>query len=450
MEKRTFLKMTSVLIAGSAMSPFLGCFPPEKTRLKNWAGNIMFSTSNVHYPESPDQVVEVVKKCKKLRAIGSRHSFNRIADSDENQISLSKLNKIISLDKKLSVVTVEGGITYSELAPYLYENGFALENLASLPHISIAGAIATATHGSGVKLGNLSSAVSAIEFVNANGEITYLSREKDGERFNGAVVGLGALGIVTKLVLDIVPVFDMTQVVYQNLPMSALQSNMYDILSHSYSVSLFTNWSNKNIGEVWLIDKVVNKENAKILPDFYGARPATRNLHPVIDQKADNVTDQMGVPGRWYERMPHFKMGFKPSTGKELQSEYFVPIENAYDAMMAIEKLNEKITPLLFITEIRTVKADLLWMSPCYKQDCVAFHFTWKQEIEAVNAVLPLLEAQLSPFKARPHWAKVFTLSPKILQSHYAKLSAFKALVSESDPNGKFRNDFLQRILYSG
>ena len=449
MNKRTFLKMSSALVAGAAVSPLYGCFSPGKSKLKNWAGNIEFSTDNVHYPESIAEVQRVVKSSKKIRAIGSRHSFNRIADSDSNQISLSGLNKIISLDKEAHKVTVEGGIRYSELAPYLHNNGFALENLASLPHITIAGAIATSTHGSGIKNGSLATSVSAIEFVNASGELVNLSKEKDPDTFYGAVVGLGALGIVSKITLDLVPTFDMTQVVYLNMPMATFEKNMLAILSSSYSVSLFTNWADKNVSEVWLVDKAINGEAAKIAPEFYGAKVATKNVHPVIDQTAEKVTDQMGIPGPWYERMPHFKMGFKPSTGKELQSEFFVGIEHAYEAMMAIEKIHEKITPHLFITEVRTVKADNLWMSPCYQHDSVAFHFTWKQEIEAVNAVVPLIEEQLAPFNVRPHWAKVFTMSPKVLQSRYTKLADFKQLISKYDPEGKFRNEFISKNIYS-
>ena len=241
----------------------------------------------------------------------------------------------------------------------------------------------------------------------------------------------------------------MTQVVYLNLPMQALEKNMLAVLSSGYSVSLFTNWANRNISEVWLKDRAENSATKTILPEFYGAKAATENVHPVIAQSAETVTDQMGIPGPWYERMPHFKMGFKPSTGKELQTEYFVGIEHAYEAMMAIEKLHEKITPHLFITEIRTVKADDFWMSPCYKKDSVTFHFTWKQEIQEVNALIPLVEAALAKFSPRPHWAKIFTMPPTVLQSRIEKLADFKELLLKYDPNSKFRNEFINRNLYS-
>jgi xylitol oxidase len=442
-DKRTFLKTSSVIAGGALLSGTVSCGPEkEKEHLTNWAGNLRYSTGNVHYPGTIEEVQDTIKKCKKLTALGSRHSFNTIADNSENQLSLSHFNKVVSLDTASSTVTVESGMKYGELAPYLHEKGFAIHNLASLPHISIAGAVATATHGSGIKNGNLSTAVSGIEFINAAGDLVKLSRKDDGDKFNGAVVGLGALGVVTKLTLDLLPTFNMKQVVYRNLPMSELEKNFNQIMGSGYSVSLFTDWKNKNINEVWIKSKV-ESETGDAPPELFGASLAQQNLHPIETESAENCTDQMGVPGPWYERMPHFKMGFKPSAGKELQAEYFVPIEHAYDAMMVFERLTEKITPHLFISEIRTIAADDFWMSPCYKKTCVALHTTWKQEVDAVMKLLPVLEEQLASFDARPHWAKLFTISPSVLQSRYEKLDDFKQLVSQYDPNGKFRNEFL-------
>jgi len=442
-DKRTFLKTSSVIAGGALLSGAVSCGPgKEKEHLTNWAGNLKYSTGNVHYPNSVEEAQEIIRKCKKLTALGSRHSFNTIADNTENQVSLSHFNKVVSLDASSGTVTVESGMKYGELAPYLEEKGFALHNLASLPHISIAGAVATATHGSGIKNGNLSTAVSGIEFINAAGELVSLSKKNDGDKFNGAVVGLGTLGVVTKLTLDLQPTFNMKQVVYRNLAMSELEKNFNAIMGSGYSVSLFTDWKNKNVNEVWIKSKVENG-NDVAAPELFGAKLAKQNLHPIETESAENCTDQMGVPGPWYERMPHFKMGFKPSAGKELQSEYFVPIERAYEAIMVFERLTEKITPHLFISEIRAVAADGFWMSPCYKKTCVALHTTWKQEVDTVMKLLPVLEEQLAPFDARPHWAKLFTISPSLLRSRYEKLNDFKQLVSQYDPNNKFRNEFL-------
>jgi xylitol oxidase len=411
MDKRTFLKTSTVLAGASLLTHFTGCNPAQKKQhLKNWAGNLEYSASNVFYPKTVEQVQDVVRKCDKLKALGSQHSFSKIADSKHNQVSLRDLNKIISLDKIARTVTVEAGVRYGELAPYLHQNGFALPNLASLPHISIAGACATATHGSGVKNGNLSTSVSAIELVNAAGDAVTLSKTKNGDEFYGAVVGLGALGVITKVTLDVEPTFNMKQVVYRNLPMSELKKNFDEIQSRGYSVSLFTDWKNKNINEVWIKSRVETGNITTADLELYGAKLATKNMHPVEDQSAETVTDQLGIPGPWYERMPHFKMGFKPSTGKELQSEFFVPIEHAYEAMMAIEELHDKITPHLFISEIRTVNADNYWMSPCFKKTCVAFHTTWKQE-DTVMELIPMVEEKLAPFNPVPLGQVVYHFS---------------------------------------
>ena len=448
MDKRTFLKTSAALATGTVFSKLIACTPTMKNEpLKNWSGNLEYSTSNVHYPKTTEEVQEIVMSGSKLRGLGSRHSFNKIADSTENQVSLKEFNKVISLDKATNTVTVGAGMKYGELCQYLHENGYALHNLASLPHISIAGSIATATHGSGVKNGNLSTGVSAIEFVNGSGELITLSR-KDGEQFNGAVVALGAIGIVTKVTLDLQPAFNMQQVVYLNMQMAELEKNFLEIMSAGYSVSLFTDWKNKTINEVWIKNRI-EKDNATVaMPsEFYGAKMATKNMHPVENLGAENCTEQLGIPGPWHERMPHFKMGFMPSAGEELQAEYFIPIEHGFAAIMAMEALSEKISPHLFISEIRAVAADDLWTSPCYKQPCAVLHTTWKQE-DIVMDLLPLVEKQLAPFNPRPHWAKLFTIAPSVLQSRIEKLDDFKQLLQQYDPTGKFRNEFIDANIF--
>jgi xylitol oxidase len=435
------------LTGGAFLSQTLGCSPAHQEPLSNWAGNLQYHTSDVSYPSLIEQVQDIVRKSDKIKALGSRHSFNTIADSTHKQVSLKSLNKVVSLDKTTHQVTVEGGIKYGELAPYLHQNGYALHNLASLPHISIAGASVTATHGSGINNGNLSTQIAALEFVNAAGDLVTLSKKKDADQFEGAVVNLGAIGVITKLTLDLLPTFNMKQVVYQNLPMQELEKNFMSIFSSGYSVSLFTDWKNRNINEVWIKSIADKNSSANIPPELFGAKLATRNLHPIEEMSAENVTDQMGIAGPWYERLPHFKMGFTPSAGKELQSEFFVPLEHAYEAIMAMEKLHEKISPHLFISEIRVIKADNFWMSPCYKKDCVALHTTWKQEIETVNNLISLVEEQLAPFNPRPHWAKLFNMAPSVLQSRIERLADFKELVKTYDPKGKFSNEFLERNL---
>lgn len=450
MKRKTFLKTTAVLAAGSLVSPFAGCAPeqkPSKAVRKNWAGNYQYKAENLHEPTTVEEVQALVKKLGKQKALGSCHCFNDIADSPLNQISTKNLNKVVAIDPDAKTVTVEAGARYGQFAPELDQKGFALHNLASLPHISVAGACATATHGSGVKSGNLATAVSALELVTANGDIVKLHRERDGEIFNGAVVGLGALGIVTKVTLDVQPSFQVRQDLFQDLPLQSLKDHFDEIMSSGYSVSLFTDWQNQTISQIW-VKRRVEADTKAMDADFFGAKAATKNLHPITRLSAENCTEQMGVPGPWYERLPHFKMGFTPSSGEELQAEFFVPRQNAVDAILAIEKKGHLIFPQLMITEIRTIAADDYWMSPCYKQDSVAIHFTLKQNTPEVTKLLPMIEAELAPFGVRPHWGKLFTLDPAVLHARYERLPDFLALAKKYDPEGKFRNPYLDLNIY--
>ena len=446
MKKRTFLKASSILLATPMISRLAAWAAPEK--LTNWAGNLEYSTEKLYTAESAAQVANFVKKESKLKVLGTRHCFNTIADSRDGFLSLGSLNKIVSLDRSAHTVTIEAGARYGQVAPSLDEQGFALHNLASLPHISIAGACCTGTHGSGEKNGNLSTAVSGLEFVTASGETVKLTREKDGETFGGAVVGLGALGVITGVTLDVQPTYKMRQYVYENLPLDQMKEHFDAIESSAYSVSLFTDWQKKRLNEVWLKKRVEEGKESEAPEEFFGAKLAKKNLHPIAELSAENCTEQMGVPGPWYERLPHFRMGFTPSAGKELQSEYFVPQEHAVEAILAVERLRDQITPHLMISEIRTIAADELWMSPCYKRANVAIHFTWKPDWPAVRAVLPVIERELAPFHPRPHWGKLFTMSPETLRSNYERLPQFVDLCKRYDPTGKFHNEFLNRNIF--
>ena len=433
-------------VAGAALNPITSWAQHNNT-ITNWAGNLTFSSNKLTNAMSVQQAQDFIKQHKNFKVLGTRHCFNNIADSRHEFISLTQMDPGIVINTAENTVTVNAGTRYGTLAEYLHKHGYALHNLASLPHISVAGSCATATHGSGVKNGNLSSAVRGLEIITPSGDVKQLT-SKDGEAFNAAVVNLGALGIVTKVTLQIQPTFLVRQNVFENLSMSHLEHGFDAIMGAGYSVSLFTDWANKNVSEVWVKSRVTPGEAYKPMAEFYGAKAATKNVHPIIALDAINCTEQMGVPGPWHERLPHFKMGFTPSSGKELQTEYFVPREHSYAAMMAVEKLHEQITPHLFITEIRTIDADNLWMSPCYKQPSTTIHFTWKPEWPAVQKLLPQIEAALAPFNAKPHWGKLFTTPHSRLQQLYSKMPAFQQMVKQYDPHGVLTNEYLNRNLW--
>ncbi|MCU1250178.1 MAG: xylitol oxidase [Edaphobacter sp.] len=447
MDKREFLKTSGAVLASSLFSKITTAQTTIASRT-NWAGNYTYSAKNLNLANTVEDVRHNVRERSHLKALGARHSFNGIADSTVEQISLKRFDQI-ELNPKVKTVTVGAGVTYGQLAPYIDSRGFAVHNLASLPHISVVGACATATHGSGSTNGNLSTAVRAMEIVTANGDVLIFSREQLGDKFPGTVVGLGALGVITKITLEVQPTFQMTQVVYENLSFSQLEHHLDDIFASGYSVSLFTDWQNHRATQVWIKRRVDQGSHADPKAEFYGATSATRNVHPLAGHSAENCTEQMGIPGPWYERLPHFRMNFTPSSGAELQSEYFVPREKGYAAIHAVEQLRDQITPHLFISEFRTIAADDLWISPCYQRASMALHFTWRPEWPAVKKILPLIEEKLAPFGARPHWAKLFTMPAADLRSRYAKMSDYQAMLAQYDPNGKFRNEFISKNIHS-
>jgi xylitol oxidase len=409
-------------------------------RVTNWAGNIVFAAQRLHRPASIAELQDVVAHTGQARVLGSGHSFNRMADTTGDLISLAGLPRAIEISADRRSVRVDGGIRYGDLVPHLDAAGLALHNMASLPHISVAGAVITATHGSGERHGNLATAVSAIELVRADGERTVLRRGESG--FAGAVVDLGALGVVTTLTLDVVPAFDIRQYVYDDLAPAALEEHLSEILAAGYSVSLFTNWTSTTFNHLWL-------KRLEPMPDgpVFGARPADGPRHPVPGQPPDNSTQQAGVPGPWHARLPHFRMEFTPSTGAELQSEYLVSRERALEAIEAVARVRERIAPVLQVNEIRTVAADDLWLSMNYQRDSLGLHFTWIADTDAVLPAVTALEESLASLDARPHWGKVFTMDPATIRSRYERFPDFVELLKEYDPDGKFRNVWLNDLL---
>ena len=417
--------------------------------LQNWAGNYTYNAARLHTPETIEQVQELVARSTKPKVLGSRHSFNNIADTTEDLISLERFDKVLTIDHERRTVTIEGGVRYGPLGAHLHREGYALHNMASLPHISVAGACATATHGSGDNNGNLATIVAAMEFVTADGEVVTLSRDQHGDQFQGAVVSLGGLGVITRLTLDIVPTFTVQQEVYEHMPMAQLDDYFEDIVSNAYSVSLFTDWHHERVNQVWLKRQVENNVAMALAPTFFEATLAPANRHPIVEMPAEPCTPQMGEPGPWNERLPHFRMEETPSNGEELQTEYFVAREHAVAAIRAVAQLGEQIAPFLMISEVRTIAADTLWMCMAYQQACVGIHFTWKRNWPEVQKLLPLIEEQLAPFHPRPHWGKLFTMSPAQVQASYEKLPDFQNLLRSYDPQGKFRNAFLDKYIFS-
>jgi alditol oxidase len=409
-------------------------------REHNWAGNYTYGAERVYRPRTLDEVRELVAGAPRIRVLGSRHSFNDIADSAA-LLTLDGLDPAVGIDHNARTVSFAGGLRYAGLAAALGAEGLALANLASLPHISVAGAVATATHGSGDANGNLATAVAGLELVTSAGDVV-TARRGDPD-FDGAVVGLGALGAVTRITLDVEPAYQVRQRVFEALAWDALFEHFDAITSSGYSVSVFTRWGEAT-DQVWVKDRVTDAPEV-VRADLFGARAATSERHPILGIDPVNTTAQRGVPGAWSDRLPHFRPDFTPSAGDEIQSEYIVPRRHAVGAIEAIRALAGAVRPVLQVSEIRTIAADRLWMSPQYGQDTIAIHFTWKPDKDGVERVLPAVESALAPFAPRPHWGKVFLADAAAIAPRYERLPDFARLRERLDPRGAFSNAWLER-----
>ena len=396
----------------------------------------------IHAPATRERVQEIVAAAPHIRVLGSRHSFTDIADSTE-LVTLEHLPAHIVVDRVAMTVTCSGGLRYGDLALELAREGLALANLASLPHIAVAGAVSTATHGSGDRNGNLATAVAALEIVTSDGTAVFVARGDPD--FDGLVVGLGAVGALTRVTLDVEPDYQVRQRVFEGLEWSDLFEHFDAITSSGYSVSVFTRWG-ENVDQVWIKTRADSAGLASVPDDgLFGAVPSTQHRHPILGLDPVNCTPQLGVAGPWADRLPHFRMGFTPSAGEELQSEYLVHRSDAVAAIEAVRGVAAAVRPVIRVSEIRTIAADALWMSPQYGRDTVALHFTWTPEPAAVRRALAEVERVLAPFQARPHWGKLFLAGAGEIAPLYERHGDFVALLDRIDPRGAFRNDWLRR-----
>ncbi|WP_125130840.1 D-arabinono-1,4-lactone oxidase [Microbacterium sp. 10M-3C3] len=411
----------------------------------NWSGNIAYRAAELQSPRSVAEVVDLVRAAPAVKALGSRHCFNDIADTAGVAVSVAELPREIRVDEERRVVRAPAGLRYGDISPELDAAGWALPNLASLPHISLAGAIATGTHGSGDAVPSLAASVAGVEIVTADGDVR-MQRRGDAD-FAGTVVSLGALGVVTAVEIDIVPRYEIAQTVFDGLPLASALEHYDEITAVGYSVSMFTTWRDPDvIDQVWVKRRA--DEPGALPGDLFGARPAAGKRHPLPGVDPLFCTEQGGARGPWYARLPHFKLEFTPSNGDELQSEYLLPRAHAVAAIERVRALAPDLAPLVQVCELRTVAADDLWLSPAAGAATTGIHFTWVPDQPAVEAFLPRLEAALEPFGARPHWGKLFDVAAarERVPDLYPRWRDFAALRERWDPRGVFRNDFLARL----
>jgi alditol oxidase len=411
-------------------------------RERNWSGNHVFEAHRIHRPTSVDEVRRIVSASPKIHAIGARHSFNGVADSPGDLIDLRDIDPRIQIDPDRRTVTVGAGTNYSVLAARLHAQGWALHNMASLPHITVVGAVSTGTHGSGDKSGALPTAVAALEMVTATGDLIELGRGQSG--FDGIVVGLGAFGVITRVTLAIEPTYEMRQDAFEGLPWATVLADLDAVTSAASSFSLMTLWSGETVSRLWIKTRLINGRPLEVSAAHVGARPAST---PLVVNPGDGplTLTPFGIPGPWFERLIHLGADQEPGPLEQIQSEYLIPRAHAPAAFAKLRAIGDRIDPHLFISEIRAMAGDELWLSPAYGGDTVALHFTWKWQPDAVAAITAEIEEMLLPLGGRPHWGKVIHTPAARLAPLYPRMQAFRDLARSYDPNGKFRNAFLER-----
>jgi alditol oxidase len=409
--------------------------------LWNWSGTYRFTAREVIAARTIGDVQRAVAAGGRVRALGTRHSFTDLADNGAVLVSVAGIPPEPVIDAAARTVTVGAGASYGTLASWLQERGWALGNLGSLPHISIAGATATGTHGSGSGNRILSAALAGLHYVAADGELRQ-ARRTDQE-WDGLAVGLGAFGIVVRVTLDIEPSYLVRQDAYSGLPWERVLTELDAIMAAAYSVSLFTGWSGRTLRAAW-VKRRIAAADAETPGEFFGARLEPGPVR-FIDAPDDNLT-VVGTPGPWSERLPHFRLDSTPSNGDEIQSEYFVDRSQGADVLEALRRRAGVIAPAAMVSEIRSTAADPLWLSGSYGRDTLAIHFTWRNAPDEVDAAVSEVEAALEPFAARPHWGKVSRLTPAQLAERHPRLADARALFGRLDPQGTFSNARLERL----
>jgi xylitol oxidase len=409
--------------------------------VKNWAGNVTYSTDHLRAPASVEELQEIVAGSARIKTFGTGHTFNRVGDTDGELVTVRELPPALEIDEAAQRATVPAGARYAEVARALHERGYALHNLGSLPHISVAGACATGTHGSGDDNPCLAAAVRGLEFVRADGELVRIG--EDDPELAGAALSLGALGVVTRVTLAVEPSYDISQEVWLDAPVPAVLEHYDEITAAGYSVSLFSAPETPGrIDQIW----VKRRDQPPADGTRWGARPTDLDVHPIAGQDARAATPQRGTRGPWHERLPHFRASFTPSAGDEQQSEFFVPRERAREAIEAV--LAVDVSAALLVSEFRTIAADELWLSPFGGRPTTSLHFTWRNDDALVGEALTRLAPVIGRFDPRPHWGKVFRTDPGEVRRHYPRLDEFRALAARSDPGRKFGNRFLETYVY--
>lgn len=408
--------------------------------LNNWGGNLQFRQEALAQPETLAELATLIRD-NQVRPAGTLHSFSPIATGEGIMLSAAGLKVAPAIDPASKTARVGAASRYGDIALALEAQGLALRNMGSLPHISLAGASATGTHGSGDGNQILSASLISFSFLNHKGELITLRRGDD--LFEPCRLGLGAHGLWVEAELSVVESYQMRQDIYRDIPWAYFLEDPARLSAAGYSVSLFGKWGSDTIDQAWVKSRV---SDGTPPAEIAGIRAATESLKELAPGVGDNLTEQAGRPGPWLHRLPHFRLDATPSAGDEIQTEYFFTRDQIVGAIEVVHSLAHEVNPVLIITEIRSIAQDDAWLSPMRRGDSIALHFTFKNDVPAVTRVVEKLEAALAPFNPIPHWGKVNGFTGEQLAAVHPKLAEARTVFDELDPEGKFSSPYLRSL----
>lgn len=425
----------------------------ENSLFKNWAGNVSNIVKCYVQPETEAELIEIIKSSDSIKVVGTAHSWSPIHQSQHTILNLDLYNKILLTDKIQHIIKVQAGIKIWQLNEYLDKQGLALKNLGSIDQQSIAGAISTGTHGTGIAFQVLASQIIEFSLIKADGEKINIHKEKNKELFNATIINLGALGIISEITLQVCPSFNLHEYtttlpfdeVIENLDKHLEENNHFKLwwLPPTDDIVVFRfNKTEKAINDTkirqFLQDKILSVYIyrffvwiAKLIPPF------AKFLNKLLTLNMKGPIDRI---------QKSYKVHIVPEPPLHRETEWTFELSKAKEILKAYKKfITENKYNLNFIQEIRFTKADDFWLSACYKRDSIWLGL-YAYEHENWDKALQEYEDFAKKYDGRPHWGKEFSRDKNYIKQQYAKYDDFKEIKQAFDPSGKFSNAYLKDI----
>lgn len=425
--------------------------------MKNWSGNQKWNPENILYPSTEEEIQKIVLRAlednKQIRTIGSGHSFTPLSVTDSIVMSLDQYQGLVYVDHERKQATVRAGTKLHMVNELLAKEGLALENMGDINIQSLAGALSTGTHGTGIGFGNLSTQIVGMKWINGLGEVVVCSESENKDWLSAARVSLGVLGVITEITLRCVPAYrlelrigkEKIDSIFENLDeilKTTRNFEFYWFLNTSWTMTKHLNVTDKPAETAgwkdYLQEKLLENHIFKLLCDTSVWIPSTScRLNRIAAATIDD-----------YRKVDHSFNVFSTSRLVRFnEMEYNVPLEAYQEVKKEIMQwVNRNIRNVVFPMENRFVKGDDIWLSPAYQRDSayIAVHMYHKKSYQDYFSGI---EDIFRAYDGRPHWGKIHTLEANELRDCYDHFDQFNQLRTQMDPEGVFLSPYMKSIL---